>query len=122
MDFFARCLQMFGVFVGVLLACAIMAGWSHRMSLLYLAIPAALALAIAYWRRVQAGPLAAAFFALAVACAVSPVDLEFRSMADSGIQVLPYSYGRRCVPGTLCKGCVVPRHHPRYAVVVSLPR
>jgi hypothetical protein len=121
MDFLTRCLHTFGVLVGVLLACGIIALWSQRISLLYLAIPAALALAIAYWCRVQAQPLAAAFFALAVTCAVSPVDLEFRTMADAGIQVLPYSYGYRCVPGTLCRGCVVPRHAAQYAMVVSPP-
>jgi hypothetical protein len=110
------------VLFGVLLTYGVLAWWSQRLSLMFLAIPASVTLAIAYWTRVQARPLTAAFFALAVACAVSPVDLEFYTTADPGIRVLPVSYGLRCVPGTLCKGCVVPRNPARYAVVVSLLR
>jgi hypothetical protein len=122
MALLSRCLKAFGVLVGALLTYGVMAWWSQRLSLMYLAIPVSVALAVAYWARVQARPLTAAFFALAVACAVSPLDLEFYRTADPGIRVLPVSYGVRCVPGTLCKGCSVPRNPPRYAVVVSLPR
>jgi hypothetical protein len=65
--------------------------------------------------------LTAVFVALAVACAVSPLDLELYRTADPGIRLL-VSYGVRCVPGTIGKGCAVPRNAPRYAVVVSRPR
>ena len=117
----SRCLKTFGVLFGVLLSYGVMAVWSQRLSLMYLAIPASVALAVAYGTRVQVRLLTAVFVALAVACAVSPLDLELYRTADPGIRLLPVSYGVRCVPGTICKGCAVPRNAPRYAVVVSLP-
>jgi len=74
-----RCLKTFAVFFGVLVAYSVMAAWAHRDSLMFLAIPASVALALAHWTRVQERTLTAAVFALAVACAVSPVDLAFHA-------------------------------------------
>ncbi len=122
MALLARRLKTFGVLVGVLLGYGVMAWWSLRLSLIFLAIPAAVTLAVAFWTRVKPSPVTAAVFALAVACAVSPVDLQVYCTADPGVRVLPVSYGLRCVPGTRCMGCVVPRNAPRYVVVLSLPR
>jgi hypothetical protein len=116
-----RYLRSFGAFVATLLTCGVMAWWSQRISLLYLAIPASLALAVAYWTRVKTGPLIAVFLALAVACAVGPVDLEFHRMTFPSIRLLRVSYGIWCVPDTVCRGCVMPRNAARYAVVVSVP-
>ena len=122
MALLSRRLKTFGVLVGGVLTYGFMGAWSQRLSLIYFAVPASVVLAVAYSMRVHARAVTAAFFVLAIACAVGPVDLEFRSTADPGIHVLRVSYGRRCVPDTLCKGCVVPRNPLRYAVVVSLPR
>jgi hypothetical protein len=84
MPLLARCLKTFGVLVGVLLTFGAISWWSPRVSLLYLAIPASVALPVAYWTRVQARPLTAVFFALAVACAVSPADLKiYRTPRDT---------------------------------------
>lgn len=121
-DLLARRLKTFGVLVGVLLGYGVMATWSQRVSLLFLAIPASVTLAVAFWRRLKARTLTAAVFALAVACAVSPVDLEVHwRTADPGVRVLPVSYGVHCVLGARCRGCVIPRNAPRYVVVVSFP-
>lgn len=121
-ELLARRLKTFGVLVGVLLGYGVMAMWSQRVSLLFLAIPASVTLAVAFWTRFKARTLTAAVFALAVACAVSPIDLEvdWRS-ADPGVRVLPVSYGLHCVPGTRCRGCVIHRNAARYVVVVSFP-
>jgi hypothetical protein len=93
-DLLARRLKTFGVLVGVLLGYGVMAMWSQRVSLLYLAIPASVTLAVAFWTRVQARTLTAAVFALAVACAVSPIDLEVHwRTADPWFRVLPVATG-----------------------------
>jgi hypothetical protein len=122
MALLARCLKTFGVLVGVLLACVAMAVWSQRISLLYLAMLASVALPVAYWRRAQAWRLTDVFFALVFLCAFSPVDLVFYRRAKPGVQVLPVHYGHTCVPDAVCPGCAVPRNAPRYEVIVSLPK
>src|SRR5258708_10257372 len=119
MPLFARCLRTFGALIGVLFTCGVMAWWSQRSSLAYLAILASVALPVAYWTRRRAWPLTAMFFGLAVVCVVSPLDLVFRSTGERGIRVLPVSFGVGCRVGTVCRGCELPFFPLRYAVVVS---
>lgn len=106
---------------GVFLVCGILTGWSGRLAPLTFAIPSAVGLATIDWCRLRVWPLAMIFVALAAVSGFGPVDLEFRSSGGPRIEVLPYSYGLRCVPGTVCRGCSEPRHPADYAVVVSLP-
>src|SRR5579862_9820435 len=125
MALLSRCLKTLGVLIGTLLIGVVMTAWSQRISLWYVAIPASLTLAVAYWTRARAWPLVAVLFALALVCVVVPADLEFDRTAgpgfhrteSSGIQVLPVTYGIACFPGKACRGCREPRNAPRYAVV-----
>ena len=114
-------LRRWEAIVGVLLACVFLTWWSGRLAPLSFAIPGVIGVAIAHWCRMRVGPVVAVFLVLAGLSAFGPVGLEFRGPGRPRIDVLPYSYGIRCVPGTVCRGCSVPRHPAEYAVVVSLP-
>jgi hypothetical protein len=61
---------------------------------------------------------AIAFGVVALALAVSPVDIAFRS-GKFGVQVLSTSNGVATLPGTIGYGCTV-RNHPPKAIVIYL--
>jgi hypothetical protein len=112
---FARSLKALGIVAGVL---ALFLVLPFRHSLLLWAVVFSLLLPLAFWFRLGFKKWCAASLLIALALAISPIDIGIMRLERPGVRLLPVSYGIACLPGTFCYGCLVV-NPPRKALVLS---
>jgi hypothetical protein len=118
MQLFIKTLKAIGIAVSVFALFFALDSIAYRYSLFYWLCISVVVLPTIFllnWR-FRLSAIACAVVALALA--VCPVDIAFRS-GKFGVQVLPTSSGFATLPGTIGYGCTV-RNYPAKAIVVYL--
>ncbi|MEI7614314.1 MAG: hypothetical protein WCK63_15540 [Betaproteobacteria bacterium] len=113
-----KTLKAIGIAAGVFALFIALDSIAYRYALFYwlcISVVVLPALFLLNWK-FRLSAIASAVVALALA--VSPVDIAFRS-GKFGVQVLPTSRGFATLPGTIGYGCTV-RNHPLKALVIYL--
>jgi hypothetical protein len=114
----AKPLKVLGIIAGVLGLFLALYYFSERRSLLLWAAVFSLLLPLAFWLRRGFEKCCAAGLLIALALAISPIDIVIMRLEAPGLRLLPTSYGIVCQPGTFCYGCIV-HNPPRRALVLS---
>jgi hypothetical protein len=116
---FPRSLKAVGIVAGVLALLIVVSFFSFRHSLFLWAVVFSLLLPLAFWFRVGFEKWCAASLLIALALAISPIDIVIMRRDRPGLSLQPVSYGIVCQPETACYGCVVLANPPRKALVLS---
>jgi ABC-type Fe3+-siderophore transport system permease subunit len=119
MRILVKSIQGFGIVLGILFSYVGLWRLTHRNSLMYIAVLALVALPVALWRSVRFKTVALVLAGLAVSAALSPIDVLVQKTGRMDVSLLPGHFGISCEPNTACFGCVVYRHAPTMAIVVS---
>jgi hypothetical protein len=116
---FARTLKALGIVAGVLAIFLVLLYFSLRHSLVLWAVVFSLLLPLAFWFQLGFRNWCAASLLIALALAISPIDIVIMRLDKPGLRLLPVSYGIVCQPGTACYGCIVTANPPRKALALS---
>jgi hypothetical protein len=114
----ARFLTALGIAAGVLALFLVFIYFSFRHSLLLWAVVFLPLLPLSFWFRLGFKKWCVASLLIALALAISPIDIVIMRSDKTGLRLLPVSYGIACQPGTACYGCVVMANPPRKALVL----
>jgi hypothetical protein len=111
-----KTLKAIGVAAGVFALFFALDSIAYRYSLFYWLCISVLVLPALFLLNWRFRLSAIAFVAVALALAVSPLDIAFRS-GKFGVQILPTSNGFATLPGTIGYGCTVHNPPPKAIVV-----
>ena len=116
---FSRSLKAVGIFAGVLAFFIVVSFFSFRHSLVLWAIVFSLLLPVAFWFRVGFKRWCATSLLIALALAISPIDIVIVRRDKPSLSLLLVSHGDVCHRETACYGCVVLANPPRKALVLT---
>jgi len=112
--------KLIGILRGVLVSWIGLDLFSPRYVYLYLLLIAAIVLPLARWMRWSVRSLALLLSGVALAFALSPIDIIVQSTGRREVALMQVIFGLGCDPGTAaCYGCIGWHNAPRYAVVLS---
>jgi hypothetical protein len=114
-----RALIAGGILVALLLLWAVSAVVAGRESLFSWALVGAVALPVAYVRRLRPGAAFLVYGSIALALAASPIDVVLRPTGSLSARVLPASFGPFCKSDTACFGCSIGPRPPKRALVLG---
>jgi hypothetical protein len=115
----AKSIKVLGIVAGVLAVFLVLISVSGRYALLLWAVVFSLLLPLAFWFRLGFKKCCTTSLIIALAMAISPIDIVIMRLERPGLRLLPISYGIVCEHGTACYGCIVPLNPPRKALVLS---